>query len=114
MSIKQEKYSFVWNENLGQSELTQKMETQKPIIKTNDELLIEKVLIEKKYTEGPYKYIESAKIGDIIKYKTVYGEFIFGVVTEIGGKNISFTTYPSIGTPLYLKENYNDLILIKY
>jgi len=114
LSIKQEKYSFVWNENLGQSELTQKMETQKPIIKTNDELLIEKVLIEKKYTEGPYKYIESAKIGDIIKYKTVYGEFIFGVVTEIGGKNISFTTYPSIGTPLYLKENYNDLILIKY
>ena len=80
------------------------------IVKSEEEKTIENLVNEKNYSEMDYVNFEEVKVGDIIKFKTSFGETIFGVVINKNEKkSIEFNTYPSVGQPLLMKEKYTDV-----
>lgn len=109
-TINSDEYSFTWPYN----QQTENDQNAIFPIKTKEEILIENVISEHKYSEVKYECITQVQVGDIVKFKTVYGEDIYGIVTEIKGKkNVIFKTYPSIGVPLFWEEKYQNLLKIK-
>jgi hypothetical protein len=82
--------------------------------KSNEELLIDKVSTNIKLEESTYSDIKDVKIGDIVKFKSSYGDLIVGIVIEkSSNKKILIKTYPTPGFKLIVEESWKNVTKVK-
>jgi len=55
------------------------------------------------------------KVGDIVKFKSLYGDIIFGIVIERKeNSKIIIKTYPTSGFKLIVEENWKNITKIEF
>ena len=68
---------------------------------------------DEKYIDEKFENLESVKIGDIVKHTSLYGETVFGIITDVkDNKTVIFKTFPPGGKPFYWEVKYKQLIKI--
>ena len=115
--IKNEKYVFQWgnDSNVPQVFKDNSLHSDSIPPKSVDELLIEKAIQSKNYKESRYQNNDAARIGDIVKYSSTYGDIIIGVILEKSERNkVRIKTYPKQGSLFVAEEKIKDIFKIDY
>ncbi|MEZ5196427.1 MAG: hypothetical protein R2764_08510 [Bacteroidales bacterium] len=82
--------------------------------KSNDEITLESIRKGAKINEVQYHNVDESQIGDIVKYKTIYGEYVYGIVTEKVGKNkVKIKSFPHPGTEFFIEEKIKQIVKIE-
>lgn len=83
-------------------------------IKSEDQMILEKIESGSKFTESNYQYFEEVKIGDIVAYISLFGDRVYGIVTEKKGTvRIKIKSYAGTNTPIFTDENFKKVIKIE-
>ncbi len=78
--------------------------------KSYEEKLIDSFGTGAKIKESSYSTSDETKIGDVVRFKSLYGDVITGIVYELSSKNkISIITYPTPGTKLIVEQNWKNV-----
>jgi hypothetical protein len=78
--------------------------------KSTEEKQLDRISIAQNEKETLYPDITEVHIGDIVRFKSTYGDLIIGFVIEIKSKNkIHIKTYPTPGSVLVIEEGLNNI-----
>ncbi len=82
--------------------------------KSEEEKKIEEILTTPNHKAESYRNIDSVTIGDVVKFKTSFGDEVVGVITKLNSASkVEFVTFPSIGQPFYWEAKYTELLRLK-
>jgi hypothetical protein len=82
--------------------------------KSEDQMILEKIESGSKYTESNYQNFEEVKTGDIVTYISLFGDRVYGFVTEKKGTGkIRIKSYAGANTPIFVDENFKKVIKIE-